>query len=85
MKLAIQLPMEKLQAFCQHWQIRELAVFGSILREDFCPDDSDVDFLAVFEPSCRWGLLDRVRMENDLEALIHRKIVVRKHSQSGQN
>ena len=74
MKLAIQLPMEKLQGFCQRWQIRELAVFGSILREDFCPGNSDVDFLAVFEPSCRWSLLDRVRMERDLEELIHCKI-----------
>jgi len=34
-KTAIELPMEKLEAFCQKWQIAELAAFGSILREDF--------------------------------------------------
>jgi predicted nucleotidyltransferase len=66
--------MEKLQLFCQHWQIRELAVFGSILREDFRTEDSDVDFLAVFDPASRWSLLDRVRMESDLEALLQRKV-----------
>jgi predicted nucleotidyltransferase len=74
MKLAILLPMEELQGFCQRWQIRELAVFGSILREDFHADNSDVDFLAVFEPSSRWSLLDRVRMESNLEALLNRKV-----------
>jgi hypothetical protein len=74
MKLAISLPIEKLKLFCQHWQIEELAVFGSILREDFRPDDSDVDFLAVFEPSCRWSLLDRVKMESELEKLLNRKV-----------
>jgi predicted nucleotidyltransferase len=74
MNLAIPLPLEKLQTFCQHWQIRELAVFGSILREDFRLDKSDVDFLAVFESSCRWSLLDRVRMESELEKLLNRKV-----------
>ncbi|MEA5536370.1 nucleotidyltransferase family protein [Crocosphaera sp. XPORK-15E] len=74
MKLAISLPMEELQTFCQHWQIQELAVFGSILRDDFRLDTSDVDFLAVFEPSCRWSLLDRVRMESDLEKLLDRPV-----------
>ena len=45
--LAISLPIEKLQLFCQHWQIQELAVFGSVLREDFQLNKSDVDFLGV--------------------------------------
>ena len=72
--LAISLPIEKLQLFCQHWQIQELAVFGSVLREDFQLNKSDVDFLAVFKPSSRWSLLDRVRMENELEVLLARPV-----------
>ena len=51
--LAISLPIEKIQLFCQHSQIQELAVFGSVLREDFQLNKSDVDFLAVFERSSR--------------------------------
>jgi uncharacterized protein len=72
--LAISLPIEKLQLFCQHWQIQELAVFGSVLREDFQLNKSDVDFLAVFERSSHWSLLDRVRMESELEVMLARPV-----------
>lgn len=34
--------------FCQRWRIRELAVFGSVLRADFGPE-SDVDVMVTFE------------------------------------
>ena len=71
MNLAISLPIEKLQLFCQHWQIQELAVFGSVLRDDF---QLNVDFLAVFKPSSRWSLSDRVRMETELEVLLARPV-----------
>jgi predicted nucleotidyltransferase len=36
--------------FCEKWQIVELSLFGSILRDDFRPtgdNPSDVDFLYV--------------------------------------
>ncbi|MGF1457757.1 MAG: nucleotidyltransferase family protein [Leptolyngbyaceae cyanobacterium] len=36
------LPYEQLPAFCQRWKITELALFGSILRDDFGPN-SDID------------------------------------------
>lgn len=74
MSFAIPLPIDKLQTFCQQWQIQELAVFGSVLRDDFSLEKSDVDFLAVFDPASRWSLLDRVRMESDLEMLLQRKV-----------
>jgi predicted nucleotidyltransferase len=34
---------------CRYWHIRRLALFGSILRDDYGPD-SDVDVLVEFEP-----------------------------------
>ena len=34
-------------AFCQRWQVSELALFGSVLRDDFKPD-SDLDVLISF-------------------------------------
>ena len=35
--------------FCQRHHVRRLALFGSVLRDDFGPD-SDVDVLVEFEP-----------------------------------
>jgi uncharacterized protein len=46
---------EKIAAFCQKYGIRRLALFGSVLREDFGPD-SDVDVLVDFEPGRVIGL-----------------------------
>jgi predicted nucleotidyltransferase len=40
----ITLPSEQIGALCRHWKIRELATFGSFLRDDFRPDsDYDLD------------------------------------------
>ena len=40
---------KRLQDFCEQFGVRELALFGSVLREDFAPD-SDVDVLVDFLP-----------------------------------
>jgi hypothetical protein len=43
MPLQIDIPHDEIAAFCQRWRIRELAIFGSALRDDFRPDsDADV-------------------------------------------
>ena len=59
--------------FCRRWQIQELSLFGSVLREDFRPD-SDVDVLVAFAPSAHWSLGDWVCMQEDLESLLGRKV-----------
>jgi uncharacterized protein len=46
---------QQLAEFCARNGIRRLAVFGSVLREDFGPD-SDIDVLVEFEPGVRTGL-----------------------------
>jgi hypothetical protein len=43
------LPPDRIAAFCCKWNIAELALFGSVLRDDFAPD-SDVDVMVVFFP-----------------------------------
>ena len=74
--LAVDLDREQLAAFCRKWKIAELALFGSILRpSDFGPD-SDVDFLATFARDDGWSLFDHVRLEEDLAALVGRKVDV---------
>lgn len=74
-KLKINLPREKIVAFCQRWKIAELSLFGSVLRDDFGPD-SDVDILITFTPDAEWGLLDHVRMEEEMEALLGRSVSI---------
>lgn len=67
------LPLAKMIAFCQHWQISELAAFGSILREDF-QADSDIDLLIQFAPQAPQGLLTLAKIKHELEACSNRKI-----------
>ena len=45
---------QRLAEFCQRHRIRRLALFGSVLRDDFGPH-SDVDVLVEFEPGVRTG------------------------------
>ncbi len=49
-ELPIQIDREKVAEFCRARGIRKLSLFGSVLREDFGPERSDVDVLAEFHP-----------------------------------
>ncbi|MGB7416665.1 MAG: nucleotidyltransferase family protein [Thermosynechococcaceae cyanobacterium] len=71
--LPISLPQSAIIEFCQQWQITELALFGSVLRDDFRPN-SDIDMLVTFSLEAQWSLLDLVKMEYSLEDLLHRKV-----------
>ena len=64
----LDIPREKIAAFCRKWQITELALFGSVLRDDFGPD-SDVDVLATFAPDAPWSLWDWPDMMDELKAI----------------
>jgi uncharacterized protein len=69
----IAIPEDALRAFCQRWEIEELALFGSVLREDFGPA-SDVDVLVRFAPNAGHGLFDLVTMEDELSEIIGRPV-----------
>jgi hypothetical protein len=71
--IRIDLPMEKVEAFCRKWKVKELSLFGSVLRSDFRPD-SDVDVLVVFEPDPQRSLLDVVAAEQELGELLGRSV-----------
>ena len=74
--MRINLPQSELINFCQRYHIRKLAIFGSVLRDDFGPD-SDVDFLVEFEPEHIPGLIRLAGMELELSELIRRKADLR--------
>ena len=63
----------QIDAFCRAWKIREFALFGSVLRDDFRPD-SDIDVLVEFEPDARYSLFDFLEMEEQLTTLFGRKV-----------
>lgn len=65
MKPAI--PKDQLAEFCRRNHILKLALFGSILREDFRPD-SDIDVLVEFEPGHVPGF-GFIRLQDELSAL----------------
>lgn len=72
-RIQVDLPMDRIRRFCQQWKVVELALFGSVLRDDFRPD-SDVDVLVTFADGAGWGLFDLVEMETELGNLLGRKI-----------
>jgi predicted nucleotidyltransferase len=73
MNLRTTVPHEKLPAFCERWGIRELALFGSVVRDDFGPE-SDVDVLVRFKEDARPTLFDLVRAQNELAVLFGRDV-----------
>ena len=64
---------DQLIQFCQRWQIAELALFGSVLRNDF-DTDSDIDVLTSYQPNAKRGLIEKMRMKEELESLFDRKV-----------
>ena len=58
--------------FCRRHHIRRLALFGSVLRDDFGPE-SDVDVLVEFEPGHVPGLAF-FAMQDELSAMLGRKV-----------
>ena len=70
----INLPANRIAALCERFGVRELAVFGSVLRDDFTPE-SDIDFLVTFrEDDPGPWMSKRIRMEDDLRALLGREV-----------
>lgn len=73
MSTQVEIDQERIAAFCQKWQITELSLFGSVLREDFRPE-SDVDMLVSFAPEAKWNLMDLVEMEMELAEIFGREV-----------
>ena len=64
---------QKIDDFCRKWRIHELALFGSVLREDFRAD-SDVDFLLDWQEPLEWSLWDFIAMKEELSRIVGREV-----------
>lgn len=79
-KLPIPMSNKGVADFCRRWKITQLALFGSVLRDDF-RTESDIDVLASFGDDAQWTLFDHVTMQEELNALFGRKVdLVSKHA-----
>ncbi|MHC5054767.1 MAG: nucleotidyltransferase family protein [Planctomycetota bacterium] len=73
MAAKIPIDRERIAEFCRRWKIEELALFGSVLRDDFT-SASDVDVLVTFAPGEEWTLLDVVEMQQCLSGIMGREV-----------
>ena len=73
MKEAIQARQAEVDEFCKHWRVSELALFGSVLRDDFRPE-SDVDVLVTLDEQAHHTLFDLYQMEEALRRLLGRDV-----------
>ncbi len=71
-QIASTIPKDKVAEFCKQHHVIKLALFGSVLREDFRPD-SDIDVLVEFEKGKVPGLAF-FGMQDELSKLIGRKV-----------
>ena len=72
-KLPIELDSERIAAFCRERGIRKLSLFGSVLRDDFDPERSDVDVLVELAPGTKVGLA-YFGWADELSQIIGRKV-----------
>ena len=72
MSLRIETDPLRIADFCRKHRIRRLALFGSVLRDDFAPG-SDVDVLVEFQPGCVPGLAF-FAMERELSQVLGQKV-----------
>lgn len=75
-KAKIDVPHDRIAVFCKKHHIRRLALFGSVLSDEF-RSDSDVDVLVEFEPGAVVGLLHMAGIERELSDLLGRRIDLR--------
>jgi len=73
MQIQTQVPQQEIDDFCQKWNITELALFGSVLRDDFT-QESDVDVLVTFKPSTKCTFGDLMAMEDELKVIFGRDV-----------
>jgi uncharacterized protein len=76
MPAAIAIDRRTIADFCRRHNIRRLALFGSVLRDDF-RSDSDIDVLVEFAPGRVVGLIRLAGIERELSAILGRKADLR--------
>jgi len=66
--LPIDISSNDIDAFARKWRLREISLFGSVLRDDFGPT-SDIDVLITFHDGQTLTFDSYVAMREELSAL----------------
>ncbi|MGA7540726.1 MAG: nucleotidyltransferase domain-containing protein [Steroidobacteraceae bacterium] len=66
--------LEEIGRLCRHYGVRKLELFGSILRQDFDPEHSDVDLLVEFEPRVANSFANFLDLKEALERVLGRRV-----------
>ena len=71
----VRIPVDEavIAEFCRRWRVREFALFGSVLGDNFRPE-SDVDVLVTFGPDREWTLDEYLAMVEELKSLLGREV-----------
>ncbi len=72
----IELPVRQVRVFCERHQVQRLALFGSVLRDDFGPE-SDVDVLVEFVPGTPVTFFMLGAMQMELSEILGRRVDLR--------
>ena len=72
MSTRIDIPKIRIAEFCRRHHIRRMALFGSVLRDDFTPE-SDIDVLVEFEPGKTPGLAF-ITMQDELSEIFGQRV-----------
>lgn len=71
--MKVSVPKEAVAAFCRRHGVREFALFGSVLRDDFT-QHSDIDILVDFLPDAKVTFFRLADMENELRTIFNREV-----------
>jgi len=69
----IDIPLEELAELCRRYHVRELALFGSVLRDDF-REQSDIDVLVEFDADAPVGFIEHFGLQEELSRLLGRDV-----------
>ena len=73
MSLQIEVPRERIVAFCERYNIEKLEFFGSVLRDDFGPG-SDIDVLVDIRSGTKHDISGILDMEKELGDILGRNV-----------
>jgi len=65
--------LKAIKELCERYQVKELSVFGSALRDDFS-SASDIDLLVEFEPEAQIGFMTLSKMQRELSGILNRQV-----------
>lgn len=71
--IQVDISTEAIADIASRHHVRELRLFGSVLRDDF-HSDSDIDMLVEFDPDARVGLFSFFALQDELCEMLGRKV-----------